>query len=90
MSAPKWTSGKWRVGGGASRVFGPNRDDGRLPELVCVLTSGIPTQRQRANVRLIASAPDLYAACHALIYGDDLQVAIDLARAALAKARGEG
>lgn len=42
-----------------------------------------------ANANLIAAAPDLLAAAQALIYTDNLQRAIDLARAALAKAEGK-
>jgi hypothetical protein len=40
------------------------------------------------DAKLIAAAPELLAACVALIRGDDLQKAIDLARAAIAKAQG--
>jgi hypothetical protein len=37
------------------------------------------------DARCIAAAPELLAVATALIHNDDLQVAIDLARAALAK-----
>lgn len=43
---------------------------------------------KRSNARLIAAAPELLAACVALIRTDDLQTAIDLARTAIAKAEG--
>lgn len=40
------------------------------------------------EARLIAARPDMADALRLLIYGDDLQAAIDAARAALAKAAG--
>ena len=49
-------------------------------------------QNGPANARLIAAAPDMYAVCDALeraIGIVDLEDAVALARAALAKARGE-
>lgn len=55
---------------------------------------GSPTIRNEADARLIATAPELLEACKKLITGwqsdtDTLQVAIDAARAAIAKAEGE-
>jgi hypothetical protein len=44
----------------------------------------------KANARLIAAAPELLEACKKLIYQPDLQVAIDAARVAIAKAEGDG
>lgn len=58
--------------------------DGRIVEVM--------TKRAVANAHLIAAAPDLFAACVELIRGDgtsdSVQRAIDLARAAIAKAEG--
>lgn len=44
--------------------------------------------RHEQNARLIAAAPELLEACLTLIQTDDLQAAIDKARAAIAKATG--
>ena len=47
---------------------------------------------RRANARLIAAAPELYAACQYIVdaaeNGDEM-TAVEMATAALAKARGE-
>ena len=43
-------------------------------------------EQAEADARLIAAAPEMHAALVALIRTDDLQMAIDLARSALAKA----
>lgn len=43
------------------------------------------TTERDANARLIAAAPEMLAACEALIRGDNLQRAIDIARVVLAK-----
>lgn len=40
-----------------------------------------------ANAAAMGATPELLAACEALIFGDDLQVAIDKARAALARVK---
>ena len=62
----------------------------------------VMSDTDRANARLIAAAPDLLAACHALMRAEPMQegkrggeimgqisLAIDAARAAIAKAKGE-
>lgn len=65
-----------------------------LDRLVCVMPAEIMKDfNSFANARLIAAAPDLLEACKKLITGwqsdtDTLQVAIDAARAAIAKAEG--
>jgi hypothetical protein len=55
--------------------------------------SGYDGNRSRdeelANARLIAAAPDLLAALEALLSYDDMVECADMARAAIAKARGE-
>lgn len=91
MSAPKFTPGEWEYEDGSVTASQP---DGRDRTIIAELRMpGITSEKlaeYRANGRVLAASPNLYSACHALIYVDDLQVAIDLARAALAKARGEG
>jgi hypothetical protein len=57
---------------------------------VCQIVRGTRSiSERRANARLLAAAPDLYAACSELIHGDgtadSMQRVIDMARAALAK-----
>jgi uncharacterized Rossmann fold enzyme len=44
---------------------------------------------READARLIAAAPDLLAALEALLSYDDMVECADMARAAIAKARGE-
>lgn len=48
-----------------------------------------PEAELEAIARKMQAAPDLLEACIALIRSDDLQRAIDLARAAIAKAEGK-
>lgn len=58
---------------------------------VIVKTEGSESDEGSANARLIAAAPDLYAACKAMADANDLAdvtKARDAARAALAKANG--
>lgn len=96
MSETKWTKGKWKADGDYVIIEGGSVD--LLP-----LESGWNEGRwegdpeARANVRLIAAAPTLYAALDALLRGlhetrapDYYDDALEApARAALAKARGE-
>lgn len=93
----KFTPGPWHDGGEhgwSSAVFDANG----LPIAFC----SVPGQGSRkANARLIAAAPELYEALDtlSLVVGltafkhegqrAPLQEAVDAARAALAKARGE-
>lgn len=59
-------------------------------EIVASAHMNVPESERQANANLIAAAPDLYAALHAIFYADedddheDLMAAAD---AALAKAR---
>lgn len=93
MSAPKFTPGPWDV-------IKP-RDTGGWG--LCVAHTGVPgvivaripgrsINTREANAQFIAAAPDMYAAIEEVARGDSdccdsLRL---LARAALAKARGEG
>lgn len=81
MSAAKHTPGPWRLGGEqhiANHVFGGHA--GGIA--ICFAAQG------QDDARLIAAAPELLEACLALIKTDDLQAAIDKARAAIAKVTG--
>jgi hypothetical protein len=94
MTTPKHTPGPWRW------VDPPEgQDEGPLARLVAadgteVLnfdpSCGWPPDD--ANARLICAAPDLLAACEAIIAGwghqDGVSRAVELARAAVAKAAG--
>lgn len=85
------TPGPWRIGDAGHTVFGP-KTDAPAPTMVA-------QRLTRANARLIAAAPDLLAALEDLldlgragfIRGEDIAVtrAVDAARAAIAKAKGE-
>lgn len=89
----KHTPGPWRQNlylGGAYAIdhIAPNGD---ILARVAVVDG---LMESKANALLIAAAPDLLEACKKLITGwqsdtDTLQVAIDAARAAIAKAEGE-
>lgn len=81
------TPAPWKpMGAGisATMVSVTNKAGRRVAMRVAVCKDG-DRETVQANARLIAAAPDLLAACEALIKTDDLQKAIDLARAALAK-----
>ena len=91
MSAPKFTPGPWvavrwaetRALTGAVVVIRPE-DKGHAPVA--------DVRWPERDAHLIAAAPDLYAACEAMdaaAKGGDWGAAVDAARAALAKARGE-
>jgi hypothetical protein len=104
MSETKWTPGKWEAARGASY-----QHVGQEPEVewfvmlpsddvaICADVLDPKTQKpSEANARLIAAAPDLYAALvsaeSALTYGgapDNPGSVLDVVRAALARARGE-
>lgn len=80
-------------------MFGPKRE-GALPLRIAGLTSaGIPSEATKANARLIAAAPELYAACKAALacpemnwqeMDDVSRAAVEFLRAAIAKAEGGG
>lgn len=84
---PKWTKGPWRLAPYDSRLIWDARG-------LCVADLTSPDRlgySAEADARLIAAAPDLYEALEAFLQLDDAnhQAAIDKARAALARARGE-
>jgi hypothetical protein len=101
---PKWTLGPWHMAPalptkiGGAQLIPCFEISGRLDvcwvaqvqeHRNCIATSG------DANARLIAAAPDLYAACMAFIEAwekslqlEKTDVALQLAKAATAKARG--
>lgn len=88
MSETKWTPGPWRVGIDRRAIW----DD----EDRCIAVAKSETHQLEANARLIAAAPDLYEALGdvagllMLHAGDGIATkAIDRARAAMAKARGD-
>ncbi len=100
MSAPSFTPGPWRAYRANTNSAGDSalHNGGRF----AVSTVHIPNfEQELANARLIAAAPELYEALDALslVVGltafkheeqrAPLQEAVDAARAALAKARGE-
>ena len=88
MNETRHTRGPWHVGEGRL-VGGPDR----LFVADCS-TSDRPAEEQVANMRLVAAAPELLAACKgALVYvkavsGADWRVA-DLLRHIIAKAEGK-
>jgi len=97
MSAP--TPGPWEVAHGGTGRPGAEITEYfvRRPGNVCSIAADIidPTtyQPSEANACLIAAAPDLLAACEALVALDTdegcrARVAASRARAAIAKARG--
>lgn len=78
MSETKFTPGPWRVKAAAGGTA------------IVLATSGTPAiVNSHENARLIAAAPDLYAALEAVVaVADRATVEFDAARAALLKARG--
>ena len=94
MTEPKWTPGPWRLGHRQKAKVGV---DGKgwfdlAKVVVCLKGSAEDSVEGTANAHLIAAAPDLYAALQAAF---DMKVTCHtewetMARAALAKARGEG
>ena len=99
MSETKFTKGDWQARKGfimvslplcgeaeAHIIDGPDNMD------IAYLPKGYPNSK--ANAHLIAAAPELYEALEAMVkitetYCDEPDE-VDVARAALAKARGEG
>jgi hypothetical protein len=89
VSAPAFTPGPWREGiDGNNRVYGPDAS-GEHTGLIAVVYKG------RANIRLIAAAPELYEALRryrewaAHFDANVPQDLCDTTAIALAKARGE-
>ena len=102
MSVNKFTPGPWVCGAGnCHTVYGPKKYGHQQIIAVCPTQHGERDYDSRivlANARLIAAAPDLYAALEQIERlsreADRSQVDVasmlsDISRAALAKARGE-
>jgi hypothetical protein len=93
MSAPKFTPGPWKFSIGGTGDF-PTWGVHIGPTLLH-LRPGFPMEVMDANARLIAAAPELYAAlegaldCLSSFPGVGSEQARASAEAALAKARGE-
>ena len=100
----KHTSGPWSIGNANLKeeaevgIHGP----GPYGFVICDMSAdGYDEDTQKANARLIAAAPDLLDALEAMVFGAGavavhhegerkaLQMAVDIALAAIAKARGE-
>jgi hypothetical protein len=78
------TKAPWRRTG--INIHGPRHEPIAQMSQASLLPGSIA--EQEANARLIAAAPDLYAACVALVNGDDMD-AMNMARAAIARAEGK-
>ena len=69
----KHTPGPWRIGDAGKTVFGPKTEE---PTPVMIVSSPVVTPRvgmleRRANIRLIAAAPELLVAAQAAIVALD-------------------
>lgn len=94
----KHTPGPWQLSENGLAVYGPGEDPWGITYLTLyeqraiAQGEGIPDEGQRANARLIASAPDLLAACEewAEIWqpGKKHEAAWRRLMAAIAKAKG--
>lgn len=82
------TPGPWEVVGHYVRTARTPEDGSGLMIADVGFGFHADPREHHANARLIAATPDLLNACVALVRGNDLQVAIDLARAAIAKGEG--
>lgn len=91
----KHTPGPWHYA--ECQMGAPFIDTEAVGDLVAAV---LPIDEERANVRLMAAAPDLLAACERLLMsadaswrergvGHDWDEACEVALAAMAKARGE-
>lgn len=88
MAEVKHTPGPWET----ADEFGPSAT-GRLVQktggnLICACTGYFGRDETLANARLIAAAPDLFAALKAVASDECVHGAFDMARAAIAKAEG--
>ena len=97
MNKTNWTPGPWEVqrdSGLRIYITQPNDAKNRVPGYYAEVRRFTPNANQvEANAKLIAAAPDLYDALELLVDTNDSggwpSAAIVIARAALAKARGE-
>jgi hypothetical protein len=102
MRETKWTSGPWRIESdinsneAASDHLVMTSDGAHIVARTTEDANAIGWDRVAANARLIASAPDLYAALDALVNGPrvlmepaEYQANAKRARAVLAAAKGE-
>jgi hypothetical protein len=98
VSAPKFTPGPWRYNDLSIYTDDANARDRVIIAELC--GPGVTAEKRveyRANGALIASAPALYSALRMIVESHDATcpgescgiMGIDLARAALARARGE-
>lgn len=103
MSESKHTPGPWVHS--ASMIYAPGENGGNICELSELRKSrhvqhdklelgSKDWDEQMANGKLIAAAPELLRACEAIrasggLEGANLSNAIDMCRAAIAKAKGE-
>lgn len=89
------TAGPWKQGiNYPERIIGGNKIiaySGQLPD------DGLVTEEEKANARLIAAAPELLTGCYAALayladppsaYRDNREAAVEILRAAIAKAEG--
>ena len=84
----KDTPGPWTHEGQGDITGIEDNGFGRGPVDVCSVYLRTVEGRHEANARLIAAAPDLLEALECLIKSDHDDV-IEMARAAIARARGE-
>ena len=93
----KFTPGPWAVRPGfPPRGKGPLGWEVGAQDFPCVCTNYLyyaadDEEASQANARLIAAAPDMYAALQLFIIGANVSyvTALEIARAAIAKADGE-
>lgn len=86
MNAPKFTPGPWRLHVDGVAVFGSNGEQ-VIDATVC--SPNLTQEEIRMNARLIAAAPDMYAALDACMREGRNPDTYEAGERALAKARGE-
>lgn len=94
MGATKFTPGPWYAMAGQGPISDQaavfDEGDDLIADCRPIDDDVRSVEENQANARLIAAAPDLYAALEGVIaVADRRTVEFDAARAALAKARGE-
>lgn len=90
MSELKHTPGPWQTPGDG-RIFGPGEDGENIADATWWPSDDGRDSESLANANLIAAAPDLLAACEALLAASEGRTshAMDMVREAVAKATGE-